>query len=478
MAPRRWLLTVPALLGALGAGLEDGPVLRGEVVTDGALADRVSRAPADLVVYIGGEQRGSLETCGCPHRPRGSLARLVAYVTASRAATDAPSLLLNPGRWLEDPAGYGGALLPESVAKDGWMVRGLTATGWDALNVTPSDAAGLAALDPGLARALPLVSASVEGPGVARWRIVERGGRRIGVTGIAADELTGAPIPGYTVRPPERARATISELASQVDLVILLEWRAAEAAKRIAEGEPKVAVVVDANDHTGQEAPFTVGSAVWVWSDFEALRVSELRLDLTSTPPLVTRALDRHIDLDPQVPDDRAVAALLRSAREDLDRGVADPNGLDAARSAVLAARYPSPSPFVLAGSSDPPHYVGAAVCAACHPDAATTWRTSSHAHALDALVDRQSAHNPRCVGCHVTGYGLGGYRGEAELAGVGCEACHGPGSGHAANPVTAGTTPYGALPDGAAACVACHTAETAPDFQFLSAWARIQHGR
>lgn len=475
MAPRPWLLTVPALLGALGAGLDEGPVLRGEVVTDGALADRVSRAPADLVVYIGGEQRGSLETCGCPHRPRGSLARLVAYVTASRAATDAPSLLLNPGRWLEDPASYDGTLLPESVAKDGWMVRGLAATGWDALNVTPSDAAGLAALDPGLTRSLPLVSASVEGPGVARWRIVERGGRRIGVTGIAGDEPTGAPIPGFTVRAPERARTVVSELASQVDLIILLEWHAAEAAKRIAEGEPKVAIVVDANDHTGQQAPFLVGNAVWVWSDFEALRVSELRLGLASTPPLVPRALDRHIDLDPQVPDDRAVAALLRSAREDLDRGVADPNGLDAAQSAVLAARYPSPAPFVLPSSSDPPHYVGAAACATCHPDAAATWRSSAHAHALDALVDRQSAHNPRCVGCHVTGYGLGGYRGEPELAGVGCEACHGPGSAHTANP---GAQGYGAIPAGAAACVACHTAETAPDFQFQEAWSRIQHSR
>jgi len=122
--------------------------------------------------------------------------------------------------------------------------------------------------------------------------------------------------------------------------------------------------------------------------------------------------------------------------------------------------------------------YVGEAVCAACHPAAAAVWGTSKHAVAWTALEQAIASARPDCVRCHSTGYlHPGGYgtRDAPSLTGVQCEACHGPGSSH----VAAGGKGdvYGELPASQAACVACHTWDTAPDFQYGAAWERIAHG-
>jgi 2',3'-cyclic-nucleotide 2'-phosphodiesterase (5'-nucleotidase family) len=166
-------------------------------------------------------------------------------------------------------------------------------------------------------RRLPLVSANVSGPGIARWRIVERGGLRVGITGIAAAEPTLAQTAGYTVAAPETALATVRELAAQADVVVLLAWHAPEAAKAIATAVPEVDVVVDGNRHRDHSEPFLVGNAVWAWSFLEAQRLGELRLDLEGGR--VVGALDRKIDLDPSVAEDKAIAELAKQAAAAVD---------------------------------------------------------------------------------------------------------------------------------------------------------------
>lgn len=88
--------------------------------------------------------------------------------------------------------------------------------------------------------------------------------------------------------------------------------------------------------------------------------------------------------------------------------------------------------------------FVGSDKCFSCHAAEAAKWKESAHSHAMETLekvAKRPGLRNydPECVRCHAVGYGFEtGYRDEETtplLKHVGCESCHGPGSGHVANP-------------------------------------------
>ncbi len=88
--------------------------------------------------------------------------------------------------------------------------------------------------------------------------------------------------------------------------------------------------------------------------------------------------------------------------------------------------------------------YVGSDACKVCHAAEHAQWAKTNHGHALDALEKLAKRPNLRqfdgeCVKCHVVGFEhQTGYQDEKttpHLKHVGCESCHGPGSGHAANP-------------------------------------------
>ncbi len=89
--------------------------------------------------------------------------------------------------------------------------------------------------------------------------------------------------------------------------------------------------------------------------------------------------------------------------------------------------------------------YVGSDACKACHAAEHDQWsKQQKHSHAMDALeklAKRPSLrqYDGECVKCHVVGFEhQTGYEDEkktAHLKHVGCESCHGPGSGHVANP-------------------------------------------
>lgn len=125
---------------------------------------------------------------------------------------------------------------------------------------------------------------------------------------------------------------------------------------------------------------------------------------------------------------------------------------LTAAAALALGAATLAPEPppalpaHALVAQEDPTAgstYVGSDACKKCHFKQHKTWKAMKHAAAWEGLPEKY--HDPAqvddkgraCVSCHVTGYGeadRGGYvdpETSAHLLGVGCEACHGPGSGH-----------------------------------------------
>ncbi len=82
---------------------------------------------------------------------------------------------------------------------------------------------------------------------------------------------------------------------------------------------------------------------------------------------------------------------------------------------------------------------VGADACRSCHKKEHKGWSGHAHADAMKTLG--ADAGNVECVACHATAGSYGGMGQKTDLAafrtdeGVGCEACHGPGQAHVADP-------------------------------------------
>lgn len=171
-------------------------------------------------------------------------------------------------------------------------------------------------------------------------------------------------------------------------------------------------------------------------------------------------------------------------------------------------------------------HYVGSDACKACHAAEFAQWSKAKHSHALEALEKVAKRPNLRqfdgeCVKCHTVGFEHNtGYQDEKatpHLKHVGCESCHGPGSGHVADPKNKQLTELLALwkqgipgavkmPDKAfmekmaklapeergkqamqpavqllvnrvsAGCVKCHDQDADPHFDIYKYWAEIGH--
>ena len=98
--------------------------------------------------------------------------------------------------------------------------------------------------------------------------------------------------------------------------------------------------------------------------------------------------------------------------------------------------------------------YIGNKNCWKCHIKEFKSWKETKMASAFDLLKPGQRAkekrkagldpnrdytQDPECLPCHVTGYGEpGGFvdiQQSPQLAGVGCEVCHGAGSEYTKDP-------------------------------------------
>ena len=116
---------------------------------------------------------------------------------------------------------------------------------------------------------------------------------------------------------------------------------------------------------------------------------------------------------------------------------------------------------------------VGPETCKACHPAAFEAWRNGPHARARESLGERH-ASDARCLSCHAPDA-------EDGLAGVSCEACHGPGRMYSASYVMRDpelARLVGLADPGEKTCAACHT-ETTPSlvrFDYARKLGLIRH--
>lgn len=146
--------------------------------------------------------------------------------------------------------------------------------------------------------------------------------------------------------------------------------------------------------------------------------------------------------------------------------------------------------------------YIGSNKCKMCHLKEFKAWSETKHAHAFENLVAANADSvkgraeklkveltgsadkTDACVTCHVTGFHLpGGYPAADDsvktvnLAVVGCEGCHGPGSIHASKD-TPKEEKHKFINKGVTEnmCKNCHTPEMSPKFDFATYKAKGVH--
>ena len=121
--------------------------------------------------------------------------------------------------------------------------------------------------------------------------------------------------------------------------------------------------------------------------------------------------------------------------------------------------------------------YVGSSTCKECHEEIyASFMKNSRKAHSFKSiqrmagqLTDEEVKE---CYTCHTTGYGKpGGFVSREktpDLANLGCETCHGPGSAH----VEAGGDSAAIIGQGKISvresCVRCHNEQRVEGFHYL----------
>ena len=199
-----------------------------------------------------------------------------------------------------------------------WMLRGMEAVGFQVLNLSWADLPGLEALGTVPEEALSANIRRREGPALPTSVVLQAGDLRVGVTGISRKDESFVSVSDYEVLPPVAAALEVlNQLEHTSDLQVLLAFQAEEEAQEIARQHPGLDLVIHAGMHREFRAPVLRGQTVFLRSHYQTQRLGELRLRRSEAG--VEVAIDRKIDLDPQIPDDPALHTLLLQARGEIE---------------------------------------------------------------------------------------------------------------------------------------------------------------
>lgn len=458
-----------------------------------------------LALLLTGEQHGYFEPCGCTANQMGGMAR----------RADLQQRLTNAG-WDVRGVDLGG--LPRRTVRQAQIkfetsLQALRDLKYVAMGLGPEDLR----MQPDflLSQDLPddsqeglrFVSANLvffDSPELGTpipSRVVEVGGRRLGITSVLSestrdDVLADGVESGITWSEPGPALEKVLQDFDdqQVDFRILLSHSHPDESRQLAQDFPQFDVIVLAQafgDPDPNAAPEQIGDTLLIQTGHKGKYVGVLGIypNDDKTPvryqlmPLERRAFE---DAPIMIDQMRDYQQRLQDEQIVVQDGVIG---------------HPTGSTFV-----------GVDRCSECHPGTTDHWKTTPHSHALESLdpsgqrkgFERLNGvprmFDPECLSCHVTGWEPQEYIRyrsgflnrefatteeeallEERLAGNQCENCHGPGSRHV-ELVEAGDIDLASeemritLEQAKTVCYQCHDADNSPDFDFDEYWPKVEH--
>ena len=481
--------SVPAATPDRGAGVSD------ELVTEfqkrnGRLFENWETPQA--VLAITGELDGYIEPCGCTGKEnqKGGLSRRQNFLDAMRTAgwpvvaVDLGSQVKRFGRQAE--------VKYQSIA-DGLRQLGYTGIGFGPADLRLPAEELVAAVASVGTEPTPFLSANVGLLGLdanitPRFRVVEIGGLRIGITAVLGDSKAGGiRNDAIEIAPAESALAEIAALLQQgnCDHQVLLSWATPEETRSLAAAYPQFDIVVTAGgaDEPPAQLPELPNGGRLVELGHKGMYAVAVGFFPGSDQPFRSQ----RVPLDARWGEAREMIQLLASYQRQLESLGLEGLGL-------TAMRHPTGRRFA-----------GSAACSDCHAYAYEVWEGSSHAVALTTLEEQDPRRDgdPECLSCHVVGWAPqrfepfeGGFLSMAKtphLAHNGCENCHGPAAAHAAverGDVRASLAERDRLreelvltlgtPEGKQRavnnCLECHDLDNSPQFDFDEYWPSVDH--
>jgi hypothetical protein len=449
----------------------------------------------ELAIVITGRQDGYIEPCGCAglENQKGGLSRRDTFLAGLRERG-----------WKLLPIDVGGLVHrfgKQAEIKFGISVEALKLMGYQAVGFGPDDlrlsagdvAAAVAGQDGGdslfVAANVDLFDATL---GLTpKVKIIEAGGRKIGITAVMGDEYQKeVNNPEVVLQPAAESLKAVLPQLKDCNLRILLANATLDETKALALAFPQFQIVVTADG--GDEPPNRP-----IKIEGSNARLIELGhkgmfavvLGLYDDPKKTLRY--QRVALDSRFESSPRMKQLMETYQSQLQQ-----LGLPGLEVRAIA------HPRGVGHDKKWGEFAGVKSCEKCHPTAYKIWKNSKHAHATEALVkaDPPRQFDPECLSCHVTGWNpqeffpyASGYvslEATPDLAGNTCENCHGPAAAHVAAEngkdfarreeqrnlvrVTKGQAEQNV-------CTKCHDLDNSPNFSKAGAfekdyWPKVEH--
>jgi hypothetical protein len=329
-----------------------------------------------------------------------------------------------------------------------------------------------------------------------RFRIVEAGGMKIGITTVLGrQELAGLRnVEDLALLQPEEA---ISQVAAELrkakcDQRVLLVNAAPAEAQELGRRFPEFDWVATAH---GADEPPKVPAAI-EGANAKLIEVGKKGMYVVVVGLYKDGATRyQRVPLDHRFADAPEIHQMHVDYQQQLEQLGFENLGL-------------RPSPHPSGGK-----FVGSKACADCHQSATDVYEKTPHFHATDTLVrlNPPRQFDPECLSCHATGWepqryfpfesGFLGVKETPDLVGNGCENCHGPAARHVAAETgeleatdeemeelraalrlsvieNEGNKPGQEFQKGKVVqmCMQCHDLDNSPDFDFQEYWPKVAH--
>ena len=392
------------------------------------------------IVILSGDADGNLAPCGCTKPMTGGIKRRIQ--AAKELSVPGHTTLVDNGNFV---AGVG----RQDQIKAQTMAEILGAAGYDAINIGPFDARlglGMLLSMNSLAQG-KFVASELAPTGQEDFNQSIISGPFL-IIGISANaDQVSQPLGRASADNDSSIKEAVANArAANLSTVLLFQGNH-DAAKQIAQKYPDLALIEYRSEGSPPEHMEMIGKTALVSPGSDGKYLIRLEYNTGNWEGY------QAVALGPQYKDDPTAARLYR-------------NYLNRINSEKLVDQLPRMQTAA---------YVGSKSCGSCHKQAVNVWQHSLHSHALTTLEGRGHDRDPECLPCHVVGLtstkGFLSSRLTPNLAGVGCESCHGPGAAHAASPKTIRIPKVSEN-----TCLNCHTSNTSPNFTFAAFWKKVKH--